>query len=90
MQKVDSIVDEGVVEQYPNSLEEVPSMPGDFLTSIGVVSSKSLKDFVMIEPSSFVSDFDIRDLPPGADDLILIFIVADGNWVMDDISNWVD
>ena len=45
---------------------------------------------MMVQSSSFISDFDIRNLSPLFDDSVVIFIVTDGNWIMYDISNSID
>ena len=72
-----TIVDKGVVKKNPHTFKEVPSVTSYFLTSFRVISSNSLKHFMMIEASSLFSNFDIRQISPFPDNLVIIFVVAD-------------
>lgn len=65
-------------------------MSSYFLSSFGVVTTNSLKYFMMVESSSFVCDFNVRKLSPSSNNLIFIFIIADFDWIVDYISNWID
>lgn len=87
VQEVDTVADKCVVEENTDTLQEVSSVPGDFLTSFRVIPSKSLKNLVMVKTSTFVCDFDVRDLSPGTNYLVLVFIVADGDCVVDDVPD---
>lgn len=45
---------------------------------------------MMIKASSFIGDFNIRDLSPSSYDLIIIFVVVDWDWIVDNVANFVD
>ena len=90
IQEIDSVVYQSIVEKNSHSLKEVSSVANDFLSSFGIITSQSLQNFMMVEASSLISNFNVRFFSPSPNDLILVFIVADGNWIMDNISDWVD
>lgn len=86
----DSVVDERVVQENSNSFQEVASMSCDLLSSFWVISSQSLKNFMMIQASSLVGDLNVGNLTPSGDDFIVVLVVENGNWIMNNVSNWID
>ena len=44
----------------------------------------------MIESSPFVGNFNIRYLSPFLNNHIVVFIVADWHWIVDNVSDSVD
>jgi hypothetical protein len=90
MQEIDTVIDQCVVEQYPNTLEEVSAMTSDVLTPLRVVPAECLEYFVVVESSAFVGDLECGDVAPGADHFVVILVVADADGVVDEIADGVD
>ena len=89
-QEMDSEIDEGVVEKNTVTFQEVTSVPGNLLASFWIVTAEGFQDFVVIESTSFVGDLDVWDFAPCLDNEIVIFVVVNGDGVMDDVSDFVD
>jgi hypothetical protein len=81
------IANKGIVEEYTRSCKEVSPVSSYFLASLRVVASDSFQNLVMVEPSPLVSDLDLGELTPCLEDGIVVLVVADGNRVVNKISD---
>lgn len=89
-QEIHSEVDQGVVEKNTITLQEISSVTSNFLSSFGIITADRFQNFVMVEASSLVGNFNVRDLSPCSDNLVIIFVVVDWNRVVDDVTNFID
>lgn len=84
-QKLETIVDEGQVEEKAVASQAVASVADDLDTTLRVVSVQTSQDFV-VRKAVLLADLDtLRG--PCADQLVLVFIVADGDGLVDVVAN---
>lgn len=83
--EMQAIVDEGLVEQDPPLAEEVATMTDQLHASVWIVDFSALHDFV-VGKAVFLLD-GVSFGSPLLGDLVEIFIIVDGDGVMDIVAN---
>lgn len=65
-------------------------MASDSGATLQVAAIDHVQDFVMVALSRCAVDFEVGDLPPLEDFLVINFILGDGDRVVDDVADFFE
>lgn len=84
-EKLEAVVDEGLVQEDAPTLQEVATMPDHLDTALGLVAVEAGEHVVVGETIAFLDDHALGR--PRADQLVVVFVVANGNSVVNDVAD---
>lgn len=84
-QELEAVVDEGLVQEDAPALQEVAAVSNHLDAALGLVAVEAREHVVVGETVAFL-DSHARGRPR-ADQLVVVLVVADGDRVVDDVSD---
>lgn len=84
-EELEAVVDEGLVQEDAPTLQEVATMPNHLDTALGLVAVEAGEHVVVGETIAFLDDHALGR--PRADQLVVVFVVANGNSVVNDVAD---